>query len=305
MARLRGYHVLAVDRSGLNGDALRDRVERQDVSLFDQIPALLEMDDRRSLLALHSACAKVHGTFSYLEIGSHLGGSLQALVRDPACNAIASIDARPDWQPDEGGVNIAYPGNSSARMLDLLAGLPGASLGKIRTFDVSTTQLSPVDLGLVPSLCFVDGEHTDEAALRDARFCRAAVRDSGCIAFHDAAIVYRGVAQFLHELDAEAVAYSAYLLPATIFVIEFPQAKLRDVDGVTSLILENYRGYLYSLQSNDRYREFFNHWLFRQSRRLQRRLLKRRLERWAAQETASKLSRAAGPAGAMTHPTRD
>jgi Methyltransferase domain len=281
--------------------ALRDRVERQDVSLFDQIPALLAVDDRRSLLALHDACAKVHGTFSYLEIGSHLGGSLQALVRDPACNAIASIDARPDWQPDQGGVDIAYPGNSSARMLDLLDHLPEASVGKIRTFDASTTQLSPVDLGLTPNLCFIDGEHTDEAALRDARFCRAAVRGCGCIAFHDAAIVYRGIAQFLQELDAEAVAYSAYLLPATVFVIEFPQAELRDVESVTSLILENYRGYLYSLQWNDRYREFFNHWLFREPRRLHRRLLKRRLERWEARATASKLSQASRPSERESH----
>ncbi|MBV9803777.1 MAG: hypothetical protein JO130_11320 [Solirubrobacterales bacterium] len=294
-----------MDRSGVNGDDLRDRVEHQDVSLFDQIPALLEVDDRRSLLALHDACAKVHGAFSYLEIGSHLGGSLQALVRDPACDAIASIDARPTWMPDEGGITIAYPDNSSARMLRLLGDLPGASLGKIRTFDVSTTQLSPVDLGLVPSLCFVDGEHTDEAALRDARFCRAAMPDSGCIAFHDAAIVYRGIAQFLRELDAEAVAYSAYFLPATVFVIEFPQAKLRDVEGVTSLILENYRGYLFSLQSNDRYREFFNHWVFREWRTLQRRLLKGRLERWAARETAEKLGQTTGSASAMTHPTQD
>ena len=51
---------------------------------------------------LHAAVAE-RGPFRYLEIGSHLGGSLQALVADPRCMEIVSIDTRPDSQPDDRG----------------------------------------------------------------------------------------------------------------------------------------------------------------------------------------------------------
>jgi hypothetical protein len=55
-----------------------------DTSLLDEIESQTSADDKRSLLALHVACRRVHREFRWLEIGSHLGGSLQALVRDPA-----------------------------------------------------------------------------------------------------------------------------------------------------------------------------------------------------------------------------
>lgn len=96
------------------------RIEQLDTSLLELIPAQLEEDDRRSLLALHAACSQTYGTFAYLEIGSHLGGSLQALVRDPACTAAISIDPRPAWQPDERGPQFGYSDNSTARMLSLI-----------------------------------------------------------------------------------------------------------------------------------------------------------------------------------------
>ena len=35
--------------------------------------------------------------FAYLEIGSHLGGSLQVLIQDERCERIVSIDSRPPW----------------------------------------------------------------------------------------------------------------------------------------------------------------------------------------------------------------
>ncbi|MEK6251268.1 MAG: hypothetical protein AABM43_04870 [Actinomycetota bacterium] len=79
------------------------RVDDLDVTLLDQIQTQTTMGDRESLLALHAACRSAHGAFSYLEIGSHRGGSLQALVRDPRCERIVTIDARPERQPDERG----------------------------------------------------------------------------------------------------------------------------------------------------------------------------------------------------------
>lgn len=79
------------------------RVDALDISLFESIGSQTSPGDRRSLLALHRACRETYGAFAYLEIGSHLGGSLQALIADPCCTAITSIDPRPASQPDARG----------------------------------------------------------------------------------------------------------------------------------------------------------------------------------------------------------
>src|SRR5262245_35905680 len=111
-------------------------------SLFSHISSESTPQDRRSLLSLHVACRQMR-PFTYLEIGSHLGGSLQALVVDPLCERIISIDARPAAVSDErqGRVGtFSYEGNSTARMMGLLAAVPGADVRKIHTIDAGTDQ---------------------------------------------------------------------------------------------------------------------------------------------------------------------
>src|SRR5437016_5643611 len=87
-----------------------------DTSLFENVRAQSSERDRVSLLALQNACREIHGQFDYLEIGSHLGGSLQVLVADPRCTSITSIDSRPETTPDVRGIS-SYPGNTTERML--------------------------------------------------------------------------------------------------------------------------------------------------------------------------------------------
>ena len=84
-------------------------------------------------------------------------------------------------------------------MLSLLRTLPAADLGKLTTFEVGTDSLRPADLPEKPDLCFIDGEHTDEAALRDARFCAEAVEGAGVIAFHDCQLLSDGIRAFVRE----------------------------------------------------------------------------------------------------------
>jgi hypothetical protein len=71
-------------------------------------------------------------------------------------------------------------------MLRLLTPVPDANLEKITTLEVGTDKLYLEDLPARPDYCFTDGEPTDEAAPRDARFCaRALPARCGVIAFHD------------------------------------------------------------------------------------------------------------------------
>lgn len=80
-----------------------------------------------------------------------------------------------------------------------LAALPDIDLDKLITFEASTEDMSAASLSRRPDLCFVDGEHSQVAALRDARFCAEAVGGRGVIAFHDQQIVEPAIRTFLKE----------------------------------------------------------------------------------------------------------
>ena len=127
-AARRGYPLRRDDPPGRHRSRLRVAPRTARRLALQGIPSQTKTGDRASLLALQEGVATVFGAFEYLEIGSHLGGSLQAAVRDPRVERIVSIDLRPEATPDERGKRIPYAGNSTQRMLDNLAALPGADL---------------------------------------------------------------------------------------------------------------------------------------------------------------------------------
>ena len=207
------------------------RVDRLDLSLFDQIEgACASSADRRSLLAVHAAMA-ARGEFTYLEVGSYHGASLQSFIVDSRCSSIVSIDRRDVVSPDERPDGAArYPDNTTAWMVQGLSQVPGADLAKLTTIDGTTADLDPA--GLRIDLCLIDGEHTNAAALQDARFCRRAIRDEGVIVFHDRLIVDRAIQWFLAELSR----YRAYPLAHDLFVVEIGVPSLLDDQRVRSQV---------------------------------------------------------------------
>src|SRR5439155_2441442 len=114
-----------------------DRVAALDTQLFAAVETETSESDRKSLLAVHNAVAAHNDLFSYLEIGSHLGGTLQVVIADPRCARVVSIDPRPRWVPDDrpGLPQFEYPDNSTERMLKLLQDVPGADLAKLETVE--------------------------------------------------------------------------------------------------------------------------------------------------------------------------
>jgi hypothetical protein len=178
---------------------IAERVAAFDTTLFDGVPAQSSPWDKQALLALQAAAAETLGSFAYLEIGSYLGGSLQALAQDPRCERIISIDLREPAAPDARTGTWAYDDNSTTQMLAGLRELPEADVDKITTFDAGTESVSVAELPVRPDYCFIDGEHTDAAVLRDARFCAEAMGGRGVVAFHDSNIVGTGIRDFLRE----------------------------------------------------------------------------------------------------------
>lgn len=232
---------------------IESRVESLDIDLLSAIPAQMTEFDRASVLALHAACRRVHGSFGWLEIGSHLGGSLQALIRDPACVRIDSIDPRPASQADERGERYDYPENSTQRMVAGLAALDGADVGKLHTHECTAQELDPEELPR-PAVCLIDGEHTDRAAAADAAFCRSVLRDEGVIVFHDVGIVYRAVRRFVEEVRGELGSVQLAFLPDSLFAVELGEPRLLHQDVVLRQRLEAHWGALWLLRSNDRFR---------------------------------------------------
>lgn len=182
---------------------LQGSIDALDVELFRFVQIQATASDARSLLGLHAAVAAGRETFAYLEIGSYRGGSLQVLIRDPRCHCLMSIDPRTDETPDETRGAYTYEDNTTARMVELLAAIPDADMSKLRTFDTTTAAMKVEDLPCRPDCCFIDGEHSDEAVLCDARFCLEAIDGAGIIAFHDYGIVRPAIRSFLREQWSE------------------------------------------------------------------------------------------------------
>ena len=194
-----------------------------DVRLFNRVKSQTSALDRISLLALHNACREVHGRFAYLEVGSYMGGSLQALVADPHCVSITSIDSRPASAPDVRGTSD-YRENTTARMMQALTTVPGADVAKVHEIEAETNKVDPADVQ-PPQLCLVDGEHTEEAALNDARFCRRVMRDDGAVAFHDRRLVRPAIERFLEGLTG--IPHEGYALLGQVYVVELGPTRLR------------------------------------------------------------------------------
>ncbi len=205
--------------------------------------------------------------YCYLEIGSHLGGSIQPHLLDDECARIYSLDLRCAWQPDARGPDFDYPDNSTARMLDHLRRVSPAGVSKLVCVDGDSRQIAPEVVRHPPQLCFVDGEHTDAAVVADFEFVSRVLARDGAILFHDAPVIYNGLAEIVERLRREGRPFHAYHLPDVLFVIEINDFPLHASPHVHALLIDSHAGYLGALRANDHYRRFANRAPFRWLRR--------------------------------------
>ncbi len=246
---------------------IEERIEQLDLSLFGHVVSQATDDDRVSLLAVQTAIRRKFPGYVYLEVGSHMGGSLQPHVLDPKCGRIISIDPRPGATPDTRGTQHYVP-VSTASMLESLKQIPGADVSKIKTFETTTASMTENIIGVRPRLCFIDGEHTDEAMLGDARFCLSVLAENGVIVFHDANLVFTGLQVFLNELAASRRSFHPHILPGSIFLIEVGTMRFCEAEPLRGRIQENYKAYLAGMVENDWYRRAYHLPVYRALRRV-------------------------------------
>jgi hypothetical protein len=245
------------------------RLASLDTTLFQYVLSQMPEEDQQSLLALQVAVRARHKQFAYLEIGSYMGGSLQSFVVDPCCQKIISIDPRLNEYADTRGPH-PYPENTTAKMIESLGKIPGADVRKIQSIEAGTDTIRPEAIQPTPRFCLIDGEHTDAAVLRDARFCLSVVKPDGCIAFHDANLIYGALDTFIKELNQSGRPFRPYVLPETVFVIDLGAANYGDVEPVRSRRAANYRAYLGSMMRNDWYRYAYHLPIYRFLRKIRR-----------------------------------
>ena len=190
-----------------------------DLSLFAPIVSQSSPGDRASWLAVQRAVRRQPAGYSYLEIGSHLGGSIQQHLVDPACRRIFSIDKRPLTQPDDRGKTARYDGNSTERMLDNLRAIDAGALHKLVTFDADASAIDPSAIDDPPAFCFIDGEHTRAAVVADFAFCLRVAAPGAVIAFHDAYTFYPALRDVLAKLHRHGPAVTARKLDGSTFAI--------------------------------------------------------------------------------------
>jgi hypothetical protein len=220
------------------------RIARLDLSLFDAIDSQSDAGDRSSWLAFQRQVRRAHGSYAYLEIGSHLGGSIQPHLLDPQCRTIYSIDKRPLEPPDDRGQTFRYEGNSTARMLALLRALDPDHpelTGKIVCFDADARDIDPARITDPPDLCFIDGEHTRAAVLSDFAFCQRVCAPRAVICFHDDWILYPALAEILRSLKRQGIPVRALKLRGSTFAILLGTTALPDDPFLRAIAVDGRR----------------------------------------------------------------
>ena len=203
----------------LKRDRIGERIASLDLSLFDAVPSQTTMADRRSLLCLQRAIREAHGEYVYLEIGSHLGGTIQQHLHDTSCRRVYSIDKRPAYQNDARGGTHPYPDNSTERMLACLRQIASADLSKLVCIESEVRAIEPECISEAPHYCFIDGEHTTDAVLADFAFCWRVAGQESVFCFHDADLVGSAIRRIEQGLRARGLTFQSAKLGGSIHVL--------------------------------------------------------------------------------------
>ena len=130
--------------------------------------------------------------YNYLELGSYLGASLVAHLKNPHCQVVMSIDKRSKGKIlDERMIDYAY-NETTQDMIDELV-KHNVPLDKLITLEGTIDDLASDRLY---DLAFIDAEHTNSAVLHDATKCLEHLAQDAIIMFHDDWIVFTGIEKF-------------------------------------------------------------------------------------------------------------
>ena len=218
------------------------------VSLTEQYPIESQTtdNDKLSLSAIQNAFARPRGwrlwkraAYRYLEVGSHLGGSLVPHLANDRCAMAFSVDPRPRSQPDERGIYFDYDGNSTQRMVSKLREvLPEGNMRKLRTFDMTTDEMPLSEIGKV-DLALIDGEHTNRAAFADFLNLEPAMARHSAVVFHDANLVIDAILNIESLLKKKGRRFELLFATDIVAVIAFGAYRNALRSALTDRLIEH------------------------------------------------------------------
>jgi cephalosporin hydroxylase len=184
------------------------------------IPTQLSTGDCNVLQAVQNHISQQQ-PYTYLEIGSYLGGSLHAHLTTPRCELAWSVDTRRTGQiRDERRIDYAYTATTQD-MLDLLAA-NNIPTDRLHTIDGTVADVPDIRVDLI----FIDGEHTNPGVISDAVNCLRF--NPRIIMFHDDWIVSDGIDHVIQYLVDQSVPADVYKMrDSDITVIAFGSARSR------------------------------------------------------------------------------
>jgi len=116
----------------------------------------------------------------------------------------------------EGG---KYANSTEAMLKGLARALPVSDLGKIQAFDADASEVNVAAIDPAPALCFIDGEHTNPAALSDFRFCLRVGAPDCVFAFHDDYIIAGAIRSARRLLRAQERRAVGMKLTGSVYVL--------------------------------------------------------------------------------------
>lgn len=185
-----------------------------DIRIFQKVESQTTGQDQRSLLKLQRIVSGTIAGYTYLEIGSYLGGTLHPHLLDPNCKQAISIDIRVSRQRNNwpGPTFVRYDSDNENKMLERFR-LCGTSIEKLAIYRQDIRELR--DLPTV-DLAFIDAEHTFDAVMSDATHLKPFMAPDSIISFHDMDLIKDAVDAFALKVNA-----SPKYLPSWIGAIGF------------------------------------------------------------------------------------
>lgn len=194
-------------------------IEQGNLEIF-KIPSQTAEGDKKSLLSLQNIVRRNVRNYTYLEVGSFLGGTLLPHLADPECRLAYSIDKRPASQLDERGRTYDYVQSSTQVMLATLEQhLPFSAMLKLQTFDLDASALTVEQIALASDFVLIDAEHTNQAVFRDFLNVYPFTKENSVIAFHDAQYIFDALSNIEAFLAYQKVKHETFVIPDSVFVV--------------------------------------------------------------------------------------
>lgn len=210
-----------------------DRIQGLDLTLYNAIESQSSHCDKEDWLAVQrlvrNGMLGYDYGYTYLEIGSHLGGSIQPHLLDPRCKQIVSVDSRPLACPDDRQQKtVKYTGNSTQRMKDNLTALEPEGMKKLLCVEGSSADLTLPIFIHSPKFCLIDAEHTHAAAMSDFLACMRVCDPRAVICFHDAQVIIPALRDALHHLNQLGIPFTARAMREYNFMIILDRSVAKD-----------------------------------------------------------------------------